>query len=236
MRLSNPSSGRSNPRRERQRSADRRSWARRGRSSMRHRRQCSRGIGKNSARRWRRSSACWLDRHNRTQQSGKCISQTRDPSIWDLRRRCRVKGQDGPRRVRVYVRQVTGSPQRLRGVRPHVTPPLRLGPKCWPTSTGSMKRRSSATGPSVMSCISRNSKFMQTNYRWARRHLRLVIEEVEGIHAFHHGTPTLASRKLLGDISRRSYCVSNWAKRMSPTSKNPSQTEPMGMTARNRWS
>jgi len=33
------------------------------------------------------------------------------------------------------------------------------------------------------------------------------IEDISD--AFHHGTLTLASRKLLGDISRRSYCVSN---------------------------
>ena len=57
MRQSNPSSGRSNPRTSAQATAPgNRNWARRGRSSMRPRKQCSRGIGENSARRWTRSS------------------------------------------------------------------------------------------------------------------------------------------------------------------------------------
>ena len=77
--------GTQQPQAERQRAADRRSWARRGRSSMRPRRQCSRAIGETSARRWRGSSACWPDHHNRIQQSGKTIPQFRNPCVWDLK-------------------------------------------------------------------------------------------------------------------------------------------------------
>ena len=59
----------------------------------------------------------------------------------------------GPRRVRVHVRQVTGGGRRLGGVRPHVRPLLRLSPKCRPTCTGSMKRRSSGNNPKKQTVV-----------------------------------------------------------------------------------
>jgi uncharacterized membrane protein (UPF0182 family) len=56
--------GTQQPRILRRHPAGNRNSARRGRSSMRLRKQCSRGIGQHSARQWQRSSACWPGRHN----------------------------------------------------------------------------------------------------------------------------------------------------------------------------
>ena len=91
----------------------------------------------------------------------------------------------GPRRVRVYFRQVTGSPQRLGGVGPHVAPPLRLSPKWWPATTGNVKRRLSATGP-IKEFAARPSgtesifKIYAESFR-GEDHLCRILEEAQAI-------------------------------------------------------
>jgi len=139
MRQSNPSSGRCNPRRGRQRAAGRRSWARRGRSSMRPRRQCSRGDWAKFGETMEglKRLAGWagtVGLHN----PGNPYANPGILSGWDLSRPLSREGarRTGPRSVRVCVRQVVGSTQRLGGY----STTCRTSTSCKPEVLASVQR------------------------------------------------------------------------------------------------